>query len=179
MTSYSSNWFTLLLLHVCTSTPLVLCCDQFDRGSRQVKQEPIDLVTDDYDVTLCQRIIFPGGLQRAKDRSKIDASGPDECYCPRCISLCCEVDKGPSKNCLQARFGPWATIWKRLALGFMIPHNFWTMHGLPSWCQCDAINWNESGVNTLGTFIGTFSWKPTKIGWLVPELQSVDGLTKQ
>ena len=54
MTSYSSNWFTLLLL--CTSAPLVLCCDRFDRSSRQVKREPMDLVTEDYDVLLCQRI---------------------------------------------------------------------------------------------------------------------------
>ena len=46
--SYSSNWFTLLLL--CTSAPLVLCCDQFDRGSRQVKRETVDLITEDYDV---------------------------------------------------------------------------------------------------------------------------------
>ena len=33
LTSYSSNWFTLLLL--CTSASLVLYCDRFDRGSRQ------------------------------------------------------------------------------------------------------------------------------------------------
>ena len=52
--AYSSNWFTLLLL--CTSASLVLCCDQFDRGSREVKREPVDLVTEDYDVPLCQRI---------------------------------------------------------------------------------------------------------------------------
>ena len=32
-----SNWFTLLLL--CTSAPLILCCDRFDRGSRQAKRE--------------------------------------------------------------------------------------------------------------------------------------------
>ena len=43
MTSYSTNWFTLLLL--CTSTPLIFCSDQFDRGSRQVKREPFDLAT--------------------------------------------------------------------------------------------------------------------------------------
>ena len=57
MTSYrppSSNWFTLLLL--CTNAPLALCCDRLDRGSRQVKREPIDLVTEDYDVSLCQRV---------------------------------------------------------------------------------------------------------------------------
>ena len=56
MTSYSSNWFMLLLL--CSSTPLVLCCDQFDHGSRQVKRELVDLVTGDYDASLCQRIAF-------------------------------------------------------------------------------------------------------------------------
>ena len=27
-------------------------CDQFDRGSRQVKREPVDMVTEDYDVLL-------------------------------------------------------------------------------------------------------------------------------
>ena len=47
--SYSSNWITLLLL--CTSAPLVLCCDQFDLGSRQIKHDPVDLVTEDCDVT--------------------------------------------------------------------------------------------------------------------------------
>ena len=46
--------FTLLLL--CTSAPLDLCCDRFDRGSGQGKREPVDLVTEDYDVPLCQRI---------------------------------------------------------------------------------------------------------------------------
>ena len=40
------------------SAPLVLCCDQFDRGSRQVKCEPVDLVTEDYDVSLCQQIVL-------------------------------------------------------------------------------------------------------------------------
>ena len=50
ITSYSSNWIRLLLL--CTIAPLVLCCDRFDRGSRQVKRDPVDLVTVDYDVTL-------------------------------------------------------------------------------------------------------------------------------
>ena len=52
--SYSSNLCTLLLL--CTSAPLVLCCILFDRGSRQVKREPVDLATYDYDVSLYQRI---------------------------------------------------------------------------------------------------------------------------
>ena len=49
-----NNWITLLLL--CTKAPLVLCCDWFDRGSRQVKGDPVDLVMDDYDITLCWRI---------------------------------------------------------------------------------------------------------------------------
>ena len=52
--SFSSNWFTLLLL--CTSAPLVLYCDRFDRGSRQVKREPVDLLMEDYDVSLSQRV---------------------------------------------------------------------------------------------------------------------------
>ena len=52
--SFSSNWFTQLLL--CTSAPLVLYCDRFDRGSRQVKREPVDLLMEDYDVSLSQRV---------------------------------------------------------------------------------------------------------------------------
>ena len=40
MTSFSSKWFTPLLL--CNSAPLVLCCDWFDRGSRRVKKELVD-----------------------------------------------------------------------------------------------------------------------------------------
>ena len=28
---------------------LVLCCDQFDCGSREVKREQVDLATQDYD----------------------------------------------------------------------------------------------------------------------------------
>ena len=48
-------WFTLLLL--CTSAPLVLCCDQFSCGLRQVKLKPVDLVMEDYDVSLCQQIL--------------------------------------------------------------------------------------------------------------------------
>ena len=49
------NWFMLLLL--CTNAPLILCCDWFDCGSGQAKCEPVDLVTEDYDVLLCQRIV--------------------------------------------------------------------------------------------------------------------------
>ena len=52
--SFSSNWFTLLLL--CTSAPLVLYNDRFDRGSRQVKREAVDLLMEDYDVSLFQRV---------------------------------------------------------------------------------------------------------------------------
>ena len=48
--SYNGNWITLLLL--CTSAALVLCCDWFDRGSRQVMRDPVELVTVDYDITL-------------------------------------------------------------------------------------------------------------------------------
>ena len=54
MMSYSSNWFTLLLLF--TSALLVLCCDPFNRGSIKVKHEPVNLVIEDYIVSLCQRI---------------------------------------------------------------------------------------------------------------------------
>ena len=47
---YSSDWITLLLLY--TSPPSVLCCDQFNHGSRQVKCDLVDLVSEDYDITL-------------------------------------------------------------------------------------------------------------------------------
>ena len=43
ITSYSSNWIMPLFMLLCTSAPLVLCCGQFDRGSRQVKRDPVDL----------------------------------------------------------------------------------------------------------------------------------------
>ena len=46
ITSFSSNWFTLLL--ICTSASLVLCCDWFNCGSREVKRESVDLATEDY-----------------------------------------------------------------------------------------------------------------------------------
>ena len=48
ITSYSSNWITLLLL--CTSAPLVLCCDRFDHGSRQVKRDPEDYTINNNDM---------------------------------------------------------------------------------------------------------------------------------
>ena len=63
--SYSSNWITLLLL--CTSTPLVSCCDRFDHGSRQVTRDPVELVPVDYDITLhCQIARF---LQIYRDKN--------------------------------------------------------------------------------------------------------------
>ena len=43
--SYSSNWIMLLLLPI--RAPLIMCCDWFDRGSRQVKHDLVDLVTED------------------------------------------------------------------------------------------------------------------------------------
>ena len=45
MTTYGSNWFTLLL--ICTSAPLVMCGDWFDLGPRQVKCERVDPATED------------------------------------------------------------------------------------------------------------------------------------
>ena len=42
ITSHRSNWIKLLLL--CTGAPLVSGCDQFNRGSRHVKCDPVDLV---------------------------------------------------------------------------------------------------------------------------------------
>ena len=40
-------------MHQCS---IGLCGDRFDRGSRQVEREPVDLATEDYDVSLCRRI---------------------------------------------------------------------------------------------------------------------------
>ena len=71
--SFSSNWFTLLLL--CTSAPLVLYCDRFDRGSRQVKRELVDLLMEDYDVSLFQRV----GIHNYYTKDHIIT-------CDRCIS---------------------------------------------------------------------------------------------
>ena len=48
--SYNSNWITLLLLYI--SAPLVLCCDRLNCGLRQVKRDLVDLVIEDYDLTL-------------------------------------------------------------------------------------------------------------------------------
>ena len=56
VTSYSSNWIMLLLL--CTSVQLVLCCDQFNLGSRRVKRDRVDLVAEDYDITLRWQTVF-------------------------------------------------------------------------------------------------------------------------
>ena len=56
MMSFNSNWFTPLLL--CTSAPLVLCRDMFNYGSSLVKCELVDLVTEDNDISLCQRILI-------------------------------------------------------------------------------------------------------------------------
>ena len=74
-TSYSSNWITLLLLYI--SAPLVLCCDRFDRGSRQVKRDLVDMVTEDYYIALRWRIITMHDIlgdsptQMAKMRTKM------------------------------------------------------------------------------------------------------------
>ena len=43
------------------SSPLVLSCDPFNHGSRQVKQDPVDTVdpvTEDYDKTPCWQIVW-------------------------------------------------------------------------------------------------------------------------
>ena len=45
-------------MHQCSIGSLVFCCDQFDRGSRWVKRNPVDQVTEDYDITLRWRIIL-------------------------------------------------------------------------------------------------------------------------
>ena len=56
ITSYSNTWIMLLLL--CTSGLLVLCCDRFNHGSRGVKRDSLDLVMEDHDImiSLCWRI---------------------------------------------------------------------------------------------------------------------------
>ena len=45
-----------MLLLLSTSALLVLCCDRFDSGSRQVKCDPVDLVKENYDITIRGRI---------------------------------------------------------------------------------------------------------------------------
>ena len=45
-----------MLLLQCTSAPLVLCCDWFDSGSRQVKHDLVDLATENDDITFRWRI---------------------------------------------------------------------------------------------------------------------------
>ena len=62
-------------LLLCTSAPLVLYCDRFDRGSRQVKREPVDLLMEDYDVSLFQRV----GIHNYYTKDHIIT-------CDRCIS---------------------------------------------------------------------------------------------
>ena len=83
-------------MFLCTSASLVLCCDQFDRGSRQVMCEPVDLVTVDYDVSLCQRIL----LRLVSGPTGVESG--DHSYC-------CDVGKSlletiPSPN------RPWFSI---------------------------------------------------------------------
>ena len=43
--------------------------------------------------------------------------------------------------------------------------------------SCDAIKQNESEVEQMKFLVlnATFSRKPTKIGWLAPEMQAVEG----
>ena len=55
ITSFNSTGSRKLL--PCTSVPLALCCDRVNHGSRQVKRDPVDLVTEDYDLTLRWRIV--------------------------------------------------------------------------------------------------------------------------
>ena len=53
---HTSSWITLLLL--CNGAPLVLCCEGFNHGSRQVKHDPVNLVTVDYDITLSWQMVW-------------------------------------------------------------------------------------------------------------------------
>ena len=59
---------------------VVLCCDQFDRGPKQVKPELVDLVTEDYDVSHCQRIhfFFSQNLKRQLDLTKANMLSTDK-----------------------------------------------------------------------------------------------------
>ena len=49
---HSGNGPVSLVLLLYTSAPLVLCYDRFNHGSRLVKCDPVDLVMEDYDITL-------------------------------------------------------------------------------------------------------------------------------
>ena len=44
-----------MLLLLCISALLVLCGDRFDRSSRQVNRETIDMAMEDFDVSLGDR----------------------------------------------------------------------------------------------------------------------------
>ena len=48
MTEYHAT----VAMHQYSSAPVVLCCDWFHCGSRQVKPDPVDLVTVGYNITL-------------------------------------------------------------------------------------------------------------------------------
>ena len=88
MMTYSSNWFTPLLL--CTSASLVSCCNQFDRGSRQVKHEPVDLVMEDYDVSLRQRICSTDrfiGQSLIKGAKRAQKTNKQKTYCGGCCTV--------------------------------------------------------------------------------------------
>ena len=51
----SSDWITSLLLYA--NAQLVLCCDRFHRGPMQARNDPVDLVTDDYGIILGKNAI--------------------------------------------------------------------------------------------------------------------------
>ena len=55
ITSYSSYWISLRLL--CTSAPVVLCYDWFNRVSGQIKCDPVNLVMEDFHINLCWGIV--------------------------------------------------------------------------------------------------------------------------
>ena len=50
------------MVSVWTSGPWVFCCDLFDRGSRQVKCDPVNRVRKNYDITLRWRILHVSAL---------------------------------------------------------------------------------------------------------------------
>ena len=46
----------VMQIMLCNNAPLVLCCDRFDHGSRQVKHDLVEMVMEDYDIALSWRI---------------------------------------------------------------------------------------------------------------------------
>ena len=78
---------------LCTSATLALCGDRFDRGSRQIKREPVGLATMDDDVSLCQRVGGNCGMMIGSTRLiglyRAGAYCVSEPRDPRHVTGCC------------------------------------------------------------------------------------------